>query len=52
MLRLMDIFFLRIGFNRDELCSIQVARRAGLYFGMILFLAIIVFFISMIVTTL
>ncbi len=51
MLRLMDIFFLRIGFNRDELCRIQVLQRAGLYMGMIFFLMIALFFLGLIFTT-
>ncbi len=49
MLRLMDVFFLRIGFNRDELCRIQVMHRAGLYLGMIFFLTLTLVFIGLVV---
>jgi len=45
----MDIFFLRIGFNRDELCSINSLQRFGLYSGMIAFLLLAFFFIGLVV---
>ena len=49
MLRIFDTFFLQIGLERDELCSIDWKTRAALYTGMALASLVSFTFITLII---